>query len=72
MKKLFKVLVIVLLAVCTVNLTACDGNEKDDSFKTILNIVIPYIKDFGKRYSRTVYIEFLDDYKEMLMFYKKE
>ena len=29
MKKLFKVLVIVLLAVCTVNLTACDGNEKD-------------------------------------------
>ena len=33
MKKLFKVLVIVLLAVCTVNLTACDGNEKDDSFK---------------------------------------
>ena len=48
MKKLFKVLVIVLLAVCTVNLTACDGNEKASSARFPRSALYQYGKGYEK------------------------
>ena len=55
MKKLFKVLVLVLLAVCTVNLTACDGNGKDDSFKIGLICLHDESSTYDKNFIDSMY-----------------
>ena len=54
MKKLFNVLVVVLLAVCMVNLTACGGNE-DDSFKIGLICLHDESSTYDKNFIDSMY-----------------
>ena len=54
MKKLFNVLVVVLLAVCMINLTACGGNE-DDSFKIGLICLHDESSTYDKNFIDSMY-----------------
>ena len=54
MKKLFNVLVVVLLAVCMLNLTACGGNE-DDSFKIGLICLHDESSTYDKNFIDSMY-----------------
>ncbi|MDU8964588.1 DUF3800 domain-containing protein [Clostridium tertium] len=45
--------------------------KADISFVNILNIVIPYISDFGTKDSNTVYVENYEVYSNIMKFYEK-